>query len=58
MEGRLEVMIEETAEDLEHQDLGKFYEFRIVTKKRKKKTPGKFNLMTKGKRKPETYKFP
>lgn len=32
-------------EDTEHQ-------------REEKKTPGKLNLMTEGKRKPETYKFP
>lgn len=51
--------IEERGGDVEDQGLGTVYKSRTEIKiGRKKKTPGKLNLMTKGKRKPETYKFP
>lgn len=52
--------IEERGGDVEDQGLGTVYKSRTEIKigRKKKKTPGKLNLMTKGKRKPETYKFP
>ena len=56
----MEVERRNKLEDMEHQESGKFYKFWVEIKKRKgkKKAPGKLNLMTIGKRKPETYKFP
>lgn len=51
--------IEKQGGDVDDQGLGRVYKSRTEIKiGRKKKTPGKLNLMTKGKRKPETYKFP